>query len=75
VPPERLVSLKDAAAHYGLSYSHLALLARTDKLQAWEYEGRVLTTLSAVAAYMHDPTMRARGPRGRRRKSIIDAQG
>lgn len=60
--PERLVTLKEAAALSGLSYSHVALLARTGKLQAWRFGRTWLTTPEAVAAYLHDAEKRSHDP-------------
>ena len=60
--PERLVTLKQAATLSGLSYSHLALLARTGKLHAWRFGRMWLTTPEAVAAYLNDPEKRSHDP-------------
>ena len=48
--PERLITLKEAATLSGLSYSHLALLARTGKIKAQRFGHMWLTTPEAVAA-------------------------
>jgi hypothetical protein len=57
---ERLISLKDAAALFGLSQSHLRLLARTGKVQAQRMGRDWFTTSAAVAAYLNDPNWRHR---------------
>jgi excisionase family DNA binding protein len=67
VQPQRLVTLKEAAALSGLSYAHLRLLARTGKLQAWRIGHQWLTTPEAVAAYLHDPEKRSHDPLKHRR--------
>ena len=67
--PERLVTLKEAAALAGLSYSHVALLARTGKLQAWRFGRTWLTTPEAVAAYLRDPEKRSHDPLKNRRRT------
>ena len=66
--PERLVTLKEAAALSGLSYSHVALLARTGRIQAWRFGRTWLTTPEAVAAYVDDPEKRSHDPLKYRRR-------
>ena len=59
------LSLGEAAAKFGVSHSHLKLLARTGKLKATKI-GRIwVTTPEAVAAYMKDSSARRRGRRPR----------
>ena len=59
----RFISLSEAAAQFGMSYSHLRLLARTGKLEAFRVGKRTwVTTPEAVAAYLADPDLRSRDP-------------
>lgn len=61
---EHLISLKEAAAHSGLSHSHLRLLARTGKIAARRLGRDWFTTEQAVAAYLenqHSQTKHASG--------------
>lgn len=59
----RYISLGEAAAQFGLSYSHLRLLARTGKLQAFRVGKRTwVTTPEAVAEYLANPKLRSRDP-------------
>jgi excisionase family DNA binding protein len=51
---ERLISLKEAAARFGLSHSHLRLLARTGKIAAQRMGRDCFTTEKAVAAYVQE---------------------
>jgi Helix-turn-helix domain len=59
---ERLVSLKDAAARFGISRSQLQLLARTGKLHAVKVGNSWVTTPAAVAQYLGNPTLRSKDP-------------
>jgi hypothetical protein len=59
VQPERYVTRREAAAQSGLSYSHLALLARTGKIEARRIGHFWATTPEAVAAYLNNPESRA----------------
>lgn len=65
--PEQFVTLKEAAATSGLSYSHLRLLARTGKIKTWRFGHQWLTTHEAVAAYLRDQNLRSHNPRKYRR--------
>ena len=59
----RYISLSEAAAQFGISYSHLRLLARTGKLKAFRVGQRTwVTTPEAVAAYLASPELRSRDP-------------
>ena len=60
--PERYITLREAAALSGLSYSHLALLARTGKLQVWRIGSLWLTTSEAVSEYANNPEKRSHDP-------------
>ena len=60
---ERLISLKDAAARFGLSQSHLRLLARTGKLRAQRMGRDWFTTPAAVADYLGNIELRSKDPR------------
>jgi excisionase family DNA binding protein len=66
---EPLISLKEAAARFGLSHSHLRLLARSGRLQATRMGRDWFTTAAAVTAYLDDPSLRQRGRRPGRRSS------
>ncbi len=66
VDTESPISLKEAAARYGLSHSHLRLLARTGRLRATRMGRDWFTTAAAVAAYLQDTTLRRKGPRTQR---------
>ncbi|TAK30933.1 MAG: DNA-binding protein [Chloroflexota bacterium] len=59
---ERLVSLKEAAARFGVSQSHLALLARTGRLKAKKFGHDWLTTPEAVAEYLANVELRSKDP-------------
>ena len=59
---DELITLKEAAAHGGLSTSHLALLCRTGKIKAVKKGRDWLTTREAVAEYMADEEMRSQRP-------------
>ena len=59
----RYLSLSEAAAQFGISYSHLRLLARTGKLKAFRVGQRTwVTTPEAVAAYLANPALRSKDP-------------
>ena len=60
---ESPIPLKEAAARFGLSHSHLRLLARTGRLRATRMGRDWFTTAAAVAAYLQDPALRRKGPR------------
>ena len=60
---ESLLSLKEAAARFGLSHSHLRLLARSGRLRATRMGRDWFTTAAAVTAYLQDPALRQRGRR------------
>jgi excisionase family DNA binding protein len=62
VRPEHLISLKDAAARYGLSHPHLRLLARSGRLTATKLGRDWFTTAEAVEAYLADPELRSKNP-------------
>ena len=64
---EPLISLKEAAARFGLSHSHLRLLARSGRLRATRMGRDWFTTAAAVTAYLQDPALRRKGPRPRDR--------
>jgi hypothetical protein len=57
--------MAEAAAHSGLSASHLRLLARTGNLQAWKLGQDWFTTRKAVDKYLRDEARRRKGPRPR----------
>ena len=59
---ERLITLKAAADQFGLSYSHLRLLARTGRLAARKLGREWVTTPEAVAAYLANPELRSKDP-------------
>lgn len=58
----RYISLGEAAARFGISHSHLKLLARTGKLQATKIGHSWVTTPEAVTAYLEDPQLRSKDP-------------
>jgi hypothetical protein len=60
---EHLISLKEAATQFDISYSHLRLLARTGRLQARKLGRDWFTTPEAVAAYLSDSHLRSKDPR------------
>ena len=57
-----LLSLKEAAARFGVSRSHLQLLARTGKLEAIRLGREWFTTAAAVEAYLANAELRSRNP-------------
>ncbi len=59
---ESLISLKEAAAQFGLSYSHLRWLARSGRLRARRLGWGWFTTGEAVAAYLADAELRSKDP-------------
>jgi hypothetical protein len=59
---ERLISLKEAAAQFGLSHPQLRLLARTGRLKARKIGKTWVTTPEDVASYMQDPELRSKDP-------------
>jgi excisionase family DNA binding protein len=63
----RLISLKEAAARFNISQSHLQLLARTGRLRATKIGRDWLTTPEAVAAYLADRQLRSHDPHKRKR--------
>ena len=58
----RYISLGEAAARFGISHSHLKLLARTGKLRAIKIGHSWVTTPEAIAAYLNDPQLRSKDP-------------
>jgi hypothetical protein len=58
----RYISLSEAAATYGISHSHLKLLARTGRLKAFKIGISWVTTPEAVAEYVANPQLRSRDP-------------
>ena len=64
---ERLITLKQAAAQSGLSYSHLRFLARTGRLKARRLGRDWVTTPEAVAEYLRNPQARSKDPHKNRR--------
>ena len=60
-----LLSLKEAAARFGLSRSHLQLLARTGRLEAVRLGRDWFTTDAAVRAYLDNAELRSRNPHKR----------
>ena len=65
--PRRLISLREAAAQFGLSDSQLRLLARKGRLAAVKLGRDWFTTPEAVAAYLADSHLRSHDPRKYRR--------
>ena len=59
---ESLISLKEAAARSGLSYSQLRFLARSGRLAAWKLGRDWFTTDEAVAAYLANAELRSKDP-------------
>src|SRR5438067_2118571 len=58
VDVERLISLKEAADRYAISYSQLRLLARRGRLETVRLGRHWYTTPEAVAAYLANPELR-----------------
>jgi excisionase family DNA binding protein len=67
VEREHLISLKEAAAQFAISQSHLQLLARTRRLRAVKMGRDWFTTAEAVAAYLADSFLRSKDPLKRKR--------
>ena len=65
---ERLISLEEAATQFGLSHSHLRLLARTGRLAARKLGKYWYTTPEAVAAYLASPQLRSKDPHKHQRR-------
>ena len=65
---ESLISLKEAAARYPLSQSHLQLLARTGRLQPRRLGRDWFTTAAAVERYLADAELRSKDPHKRKRR-------
>ena len=59
---ERLISLKEAADRFPLSYSQLRRLARTGRLHATKLGRDWFTTPEDVAAYLANVELRSRDP-------------
>jgi len=59
---EPLISLKEAAARFELSYSQLRRLARLGRIRARRVGWEWLTTPDAVAEYLANPQLRSRDP-------------
>ena len=64
----RYISLAEAAATYGISHSHLKLLARSGKLEAVKIGKFWVTTPEAVAAYLANPELRSKDPQKNKRR-------
>jgi excisionase family DNA binding protein len=58
--------MKEAAERFGLSASHLRLLARTGRLGATKLGRDWFATPEAITTYLNNPELRKRGPRTRR---------
>ena len=56
------ITLKEAAARFGISQSHLQLLARKGRLQASKRGRDWFTTPEAVAAYLANTELRRNDP-------------
>ncbi len=59
---EQLISLKEAAARFGLSQSQLELLARKGRLRAVKVGNSWVTTPAAVAEYLANTKLRSKDP-------------
>lgn len=64
---EQLISLREAAARFPISQSHLELLARTGRLQALKLGRYWFTTPEAVAAYLANAALRSKDPHKNKR--------
>ncbi len=64
---ERLISLKEAAAHSGLSHAHLRWLARKGKLEATRMGRDWFTSKKAVDLYLNNEEVRKYDPSKRKR--------
>jgi len=62
VDDERLISLGEAAALYGLSAPQLRLLAKRGSLRATKIGRNWVTTPRAVAEYMANDVLRSKDP-------------
>ena len=62
---ERLITLKEAADRFDISYSQLRLLARQGRLQATKLGNTWVTTAEDVAAYLANSQLRSRDPHKR----------
>jgi excisionase family DNA binding protein len=62
VDVERLISLKEAAARFPISYSQLRRLARTHRLAARKVGRDWFTTPEDVAAYLANAELRRNDP-------------
>jgi excisionase family DNA binding protein len=56
------ITLKEAAARFRISQSHLQLLARKGRLRAIKHGRDWFTTTEAVAAYLADTELRRNDP-------------
>jgi len=59
---EQLISLKEAAARFSISQSHLQLLCRTGKIKARKMGRDWFTRPEAVAEYLANDELRRRDP-------------
>lgn len=59
---ERLISLTEAAAQFGLSATQLRLLAKLGRLRATKVGKSWVTTPSAVAEYLANSELRSKDP-------------
>jgi len=57
-----LISLKEAAAQFPISQSHLELLARKGRLKATKLGRDWFTTPEAVAEYLGNAALRSKDP-------------
>jgi hypothetical protein len=64
----RYLSLGQAATRFGISHSHLKLLARTGKLRAFKIGKSWVTTPAAVAEHISDPQLRSKDPYKNKRR-------
>ncbi len=62
VDTERLISLKEAATQFPLSYSQFRRLARTGRLAAQKLGRDWFTTPEDVAAYLANAELRSKDP-------------
>lgn len=58
----RFISLAEAADLFGISRTHLNLLARTGKIAAVKIGRNWVTTAEAVSAYLGDMGQRSKDP-------------
>ena len=59
---ERLISITEASALFGLSISQLRLLAKTGRLRAFKVGNSWVTTPAAVAEYLANAQLRSKDP-------------